>query len=70
MKCMEQKIDFSLRFKKKAIYVFSQGQYVTDYYAADFSQNRFSLYFILNSRIIFPVRMPGRNFQIGIRFGL
>lgn len=50
-----QKIDFSLRYRKKSFYASFQGQYVTDYYAGDFSQNRISSYFILNSRVIIPV---------------
>ena len=50
-----QKIDFSLQYRKKSFDVFFQGQYITDYYAGDFSQNRISSYFILNSRVIIPV---------------
>ncbi|UCH97133.1 MAG: TonB-dependent receptor [Candidatus Aminicenantes bacterium] len=50
-----QKIDLSVRFMKKKFYAGFQGQYVTDYYAADFSQNRIPSYFILNSRVIIRV---------------
>lgn len=50
-----QKFDVSLRFREKAFSVALQGQYVTDYYAEDFSGNRIPSYFILNSRVMVPV---------------
>jgi iron complex outermembrane receptor protein len=94
-----QKVDFSLRFKKKSFIAALQGQYITDYYAADFSRQPIASYFLLNARVIIPLakwldllvdgnnilnkeylvygefpgltaglyRMPGRNFQVGIR---
>jgi vitamin B12 transporter len=97
-----QKIDVSLRFRKSIFYAAFQGQYISDYYAADFSEDRIPSYFLLNSRFIITVskhfdlvvdinnifdksywiygefpgmtaglyRMPGRNFQLGVHFGL
>jgi outer membrane receptor protein involved in Fe transport len=46
-----QKIDAALRFKNKHFATSFQGQYVTDYYAADFSENRIPSYFLLNARV-------------------
>lgn len=46
-----QKFDFSLRFREKSLYVSLQAQYVTDYFADDFSLNLLSSYFLLNSRL-------------------
>jgi outer membrane receptor protein involved in Fe transport len=50
-----QKIDFSLRLNAKHILAALQGQYVTDYFAADFSQKRIPSYFLLNSRFVISV---------------
>ena len=47
-----QKFDVSLRLKKKKFSTTLQGQYVTDYYAADRSEQPIPSYFILNSRVI------------------
>ncbi|MCU0289630.1 MAG: TonB-dependent receptor [Acidobacteria bacterium] len=47
-----QKIDFSLRFKKKNFHAALQGQYLADYFAADYSQKPIPSYFLLNARII------------------
>jgi iron complex outermembrane receptor protein len=46
-----QKLDVSWRFREKAFSAALQGQYVTDYYAGDFSGGRIPSYFILNSRV-------------------
>jgi len=46
-----QKFDFSLRFRGKSLYASLQAQYVTDYFADDFSLNPLSSYFLLNSRL-------------------
>jgi len=47
-----QKLDFSLRLREKSFYVSLQAQYVTDYFASDFSANPLPSYFLLNSRLI------------------
>jgi iron complex outermembrane receptor protein len=49
------KIDFSLRFSKKNFTAALQGQYVTDYYADDFSKSRIPSYFLLNGRVMVTV---------------
>ncbi|MGQ9673622.1 MAG: TonB-dependent receptor plug domain-containing protein [Candidatus Aminicenantales bacterium] len=45
-----QKLDLSLRWEKKFFFAALQAQYITDYYADDFSRFRLSPYFLLNSR--------------------
>jgi outer membrane cobalamin receptor len=50
-----QKWDFSLRFSEDSFYVFLQAQYVTDYFASDFSEKALPSYFLLNSRVIVDV---------------
>ena len=50
-----QKIDVSLRLKKKGFHVALQGQYIADYFAANDSQKPIPSYFILNARIIVPM---------------
>lgn len=45
-----QKWDFSLRVKEESIFASLQAQYVTDYYADDFSRNPLTSYLLLNSR--------------------
>ena len=45
-----QKVDMSFRFNRNRIFAVLAGQYVTDYYAADRSQNRIPSYFVLNAR--------------------
>lgn len=45
-----QKIDAALRFKNKRFSAAFQGQYVTDYYAEDFSERHIPSYFLLNAR--------------------
>ncbi|MCK4765523.1 MAG: TonB-dependent receptor [Candidatus Aminicenantes bacterium] len=50
-----QKVDFSLRFGKKKFFALLRGQYISDYYADDLSKNPISSYFLLDSRLIFPV---------------
>jgi len=47
-----QKLDFTLRLKEKLFYISMQAQYVTDYFASDFSTNSLPSYFLLNSRLI------------------
>jgi len=47
-----QKVDCSMLYASKPVNISLQGQYITDYYAADFSQSRIPSYFVLNSRII------------------
>jgi outer membrane cobalamin receptor len=49
------KTDVSLRFVNRRLQAMVQGQYVADYYAGDYSTNRISSYFLLNSRVIVPV---------------
>lgn len=49
------KLNFSLRFREKSFYVSLQAQYVTDYFASDFSANPLPSYFLLNSRMIVNV---------------
>lgn len=50
-----QKLDLSLRFRQKSFYVSLNAQYVTDYFADDFSSNPLPSYFILNSRFIIDI---------------
>jgi outer membrane receptor protein involved in Fe transport len=50
-----QKIDILFRFNKKNFSAAIQGQYITDYFADNFSQNPIPSYFILNSRVNIPV---------------
>ncbi|MEA2004779.1 MAG: TonB-dependent receptor [Acidobacteriota bacterium] len=50
-----QKVDCSLRFNKKILEGSIQAQYVTDYFACDFSQDPLPSYFLLNSRWILNV---------------
>ena len=50
-----QKVDFSLLFRKKRFSASLRGQYVTDYYAGDFSENQIPSYFHLNARFIVSV---------------
>lgn len=45
-----QKWDFSLRIEKRLFFASLQAQYVTDYYAHDFSLSALPSYFLLNSR--------------------
>ena len=45
-----QKWDASFRFEDKALFVSLQGQYITDYFSADLSQNPLPSYFLLNAR--------------------
>ena len=47
-----QKLDFSLRLREESFYASIQAQYVTDYFASDFSANPLPSYFLLNSRLI------------------
>jgi outer membrane cobalamin receptor len=47
-----QKLDFSLRLREKSFYVSLQAQYVTDYFAGDFSSNHLPSYLLLNSRLM------------------
>ena len=46
-----QKLDISLRIQKEAFYTSFQAQYVTDYFAADFSSRRLPSYFLLDWRL-------------------
>lgn len=46
-----QKMDLSIIWKNESINVSFLGQYVTDYFAADFSRERLASYFLLNSRL-------------------
>jgi outer membrane cobalamin receptor len=50
-----QKLDFSLRLREKSFYISLQAQYVTDYFASDFSANPLPSYFLLNSRLIINI---------------
>lgn len=45
-----QKWDFSLRFEDDKVFTSLQAQYVTDYYAEDFSLSSLPSYFLLNMR--------------------
>lgn len=50
-----QKWDFSLRLREKFFYVSLHAQYVTDYFAGDFSEKALPSYFLLNSRVIVDI---------------
>ncbi|UCC39762.1 MAG: TonB-dependent receptor [Candidatus Aminicenantes bacterium] len=56
-----QKLDFSLRLRKKSFYVSLHAQYVTDYFASDFSEEALPSYFLLNSRLIVDI---SRNIEL------
>jgi outer membrane receptor protein involved in Fe transport len=47
-----QKLDFTIRLREKFFYISMQAQYVTDYFASDFSTNSLPSYILLNSRLI------------------
>jgi len=47
-----QKWDLSFRFEDKALFASLQGQYITDYFGANFSQSPLSSYLLLNARVI------------------
>lgn len=47
-----QKWDLSFRFEDKALFASLQGQYITDYFGANFSQSPLSSYLLLNARVV------------------
>jgi len=47
-----QKVDFSLKTNLKKVYISLNGQYVTDYFAADNKNEKIPSYFTLKSRLI------------------
>ena len=57
------KFDGSLRFRGKWFHAALQGQYVSDYFAADFSKQPLPSYFLLNCRLVFQV---SRRFDVFI----
>jgi len=47
-----QKLDFTLRLREKLFHISMQAQYVTDYFASDFSTNSLPSYLLFNSMLI------------------
>jgi len=56
------KADLSLRWDSYPYFISLQGQYVTDYFAGDFSTRPLPSYFLLNSRISFNVSKKTKIF--------
>ncbi len=50
-----EKWDISLRYSKRDFLVSFQAQYVSNYYAEDFSKRGIPPYFLLNSRFVVPI---------------
>jgi len=49
------KMDLSLRWNQHPYFISLQGQYVTDYFAGDFSTRSLPSYFLLNTRMSFHI---------------
>ncbi|HZX10879.1 MAG TPA: TonB-dependent receptor [Acidobacteriota bacterium] len=56
------KTDLSLRWEESSYFVSLQGQYVTDYYAGDFSTRPLPSYFLLNTRMGFNISQKVKIF--------